>query len=136
MLEVTKALTTSGDVEVKFRLTKEEAAKIAIERIAKEIRKALDEALTYSPEEVLGPRQTGRLIRGGRAREGWTQVELAKRLNVSKTVISDLENGRREISKKMAAKLGEASAPIPRFFLPFSFCAQELCAKSSYHDFR
>jgi len=35
-----------------------------------------------------------------------TQVELAERLGVPKTVVSDLEHGRRPISKKMAAKLG------------------------------
>jgi len=61
----------------------------------------------YSPEQVFGPREPGRIIRGLRAREGWTQEELAARLETSKTVVCDLERGRRSVSKKMAAKLGE-----------------------------
>lgn len=117
MLEVTKALTTNEDVELKVRISRKEAASIGIERIAKEVRKALTEALTYSPEEVFGPRSPARLIRGGRTREGWTQIELARRLEVSKTVVSDLENGRREVSKKMAVKLGEVFNSDPAIFL-------------------
>ncbi len=117
MLEVTRAPTTGEDVEIRVRISRKDAESVAVEMIAREVRKALDAALTYTPEEVFGPREPGRLIRGGRTREGWTQIELAKHLGVSKTVVSDLEHGRRPISKKMASKLGEVFGASPLMFL-------------------
>jgi ribosome-binding protein aMBF1 (putative translation factor) len=117
MLEVTRVPITGDDVELTVRIPRKEAESIAVDMIAKEVRKALDAALSYTPEEVFGPRVPGRLIRGGRTREGWTQSELAKRLGVSKTVVSDLEHGRRPISKKMAGKLGEVFGSSPLVFL-------------------
>ena len=46
-------------------------------------------------------------IRVQRQKRGWTQVELAGKLSVSKQVISDLENDRRPISLDRAKKLGD-----------------------------
>lgn len=112
MLELMKAQTTDGFVDLCVRVKTDDAD--AVEAV---IRRALDEARTYTPEEVFGPRDPGRLIRGGRAREGWTQVELAKRLGISKTVVSDLERGRRPVSKKMATKLGEVFGSSSLVFL-------------------
>ena len=46
-------------------------------------------------------------LRGLRGREDLTQAELAARLGVSQNAISEMENGKRPISTKMAKRLGE-----------------------------
>jgi ribosome-binding protein aMBF1 (putative translation factor) len=112
VLELMKAQTTDGFVDLCIRVKNDDA-----DVIEAAIRRALDEARTYTTEDVFGPREPGRLIRGGRTREGWTQIELATRLGVSKSVVSDLEHGRRPISKKMAAKLGEVLGSSALAFL-------------------
>ena len=112
MSEVTRAQITGGFVELHVKVKTS-----VVDAVETAIRKTIEEAETYTPDEVFGPRNPGRLIRGGRTREGWTQVELAKRLGVSKSVVSDLEHGRRPISKKMAAKLGEVFGSTPLVFL-------------------
>ena len=45
-------------------------------------------------------------LRGLRGREDLTQAELAARLGVSQNAISEMENGKRPISTKMAKRLG------------------------------
>ncbi|WP_428565623.1 MAG: helix-turn-helix transcriptional regulator [Solidesulfovibrio sp. DCME] len=112
MSEVTRAQITDGYVDLHIRVKSGVA-----DAVEAAIRQAIEDTETYGPEEVFGPRNPGRLVRGGRTREGWTQVELAKRLGVSKTVVSDLEHGRRPISKKMAAKLAEVFGSSPLVFL-------------------
>ncbi|MDR3175034.1 MAG: helix-turn-helix domain-containing protein [Desulfovibrio sp.] len=46
-------------------------------------------------------------LRGLRGKEDITQVELAARLGVSQNAISEMESGKRPISRKMAKRLGE-----------------------------
>jgi DNA-binding XRE family transcriptional regulator len=45
------------------------------------------------------------LLKGLRYREGLTQVELAKKLNISQANLSAMENGRRTIGKELAKRI-------------------------------
>lgn len=78
---------------------------------------AFEDDASYTPEQVFGPLSPGRLLKGLRAREGWTQSDLAERLGTTKTVISDMETGRRPISRKTAMKLEEMTGTDYRVFL-------------------
>lgn len=51
--------------------------------------------------------KVGATIRGFRSRDGMTQIELAKKLNIRQSHISQMEHGKRGIGKKMAQKLGK-----------------------------
>jgi DNA-binding XRE family transcriptional regulator len=60
-----------------------------------------------SAEEVFPDGSPAMALRGLRGREEMSQTELAARLGVSQNVISEMENGKRPISPKMARRLGE-----------------------------
>jgi plasmid maintenance system antidote protein VapI len=47
------------------------------------------------------------VLRGFRAKMEWTQQELADKLGTTQNCISDMESGKRSISKAMAVRLGE-----------------------------
>lgn len=49
----------------------------------------------------------GRMIRGLRIKEGITESEFAARLNIAQDLVSELENGRREVSSNMAKIIAE-----------------------------
>ncbi len=59
----------------------------------------------------------GSVLRGLRAREGLTQVELAEKVGVPQTDISQIENGKRPIGKKMAERLSKVFDTDYRVFL-------------------
>lgn len=69
-------------------------------------------------EKLIGPLTVGMLIRAYRTREGITQQDLADKLDLKVTYISDIENDRRIPSmakvKEMAEKLGELVAQYIR----------------------
>jgi DNA-binding XRE family transcriptional regulator len=46
-------------------------------------------------------------LRGLRGKEDITQAELAARLGISQNMVSDMESGKRNISLKMAKRIGE-----------------------------
>ncbi len=56
-------------------------------------------------------------LRGLRYRDGFTQQELANQLNIHRHHISEMENGKRTISKDMAKKLAKIFNINYRFFL-------------------
>ena len=60
-----------------------------------------------SADEVFSDGCPAMALRGLRGREDLTQAELAARLGVSQNAISEMENGKRPISTKMAKRLGE-----------------------------
>jgi len=60
-----------------------------------------------SAEEVFPDGSPPMALRGLRGREGLTQSEFAARIGVSQNVISEMESGKRPISRKMAKRLGE-----------------------------
>ena len=121
MSELMKARTTSGFVEFSLRVDKAQADKV--EAALKALLAILpappvdSEERLYTVEDAFGPRDPGRMIRGYRSREGLTQADLAARLGTTRTVVSDLENGRRPVSAKMARRLAEIFDSSPRMFL-------------------
>lgn len=119
MSERMKARTTDGFVEFSLRVPEAQAKRVgdalrALVALLPEVPPAgplADEALEddtlYSPEEVFGAWTPGAAVRGYRLREGLTQAALGQGIGVTRSVISDLENGRRPVSGAMARKLGE-----------------------------
>lgn len=59
----------------------------------------------------------GVAVRGGRTKEGLTQVELAKRLGIAQGDVSAMENGKKSIGKKMAKRLSKVLRIHYRVFL-------------------
>lgn len=51
---------------------------------------------------------SGRLLRGGRVKEGLTQAQLATLVGIPQRHVSEMENGKRPIGKEMAKRLGAA----------------------------
>ena len=49
--------------------------------------------------------RAGAVLQGARHKEELTQVELAKKLNITQADLSKMEHGKRTIGKKMAKKL-------------------------------
>jgi DNA-binding XRE family transcriptional regulator len=120
MLELTKARTTKGFVDFSVRVPEAEADRVlaalkAMVELANGVR--FDDERTYSPAEVFGPKNPGRLVRGARGREGWTQAELARRMGTTRSVVCDLENGRRPMSLAMARRLAEVFGVAHTVFL-------------------
>jgi ribosome-binding protein aMBF1 (putative translation factor) len=52
--------------------------------------------------------EAGVALKGARAKAGLSQNEVAEKLQITQSHISDMENGRRPIGKKMAKRLAEA----------------------------
>lgn len=71
----------------------------------------------FSVADVFPERTPGMLIEGLRLKFEMTQEKLAELLNTKQNRISDLENGRREVSKEMAKKLGEVFKVPYQMFL-------------------
>jgi len=60
----------------------------------------------YSFEEVFPGTHPGMVLNGFRLKVDMTQNELAEKLGISQNRVSDMEKGKRPISKAMAKKLG------------------------------
>jgi DNA-binding XRE family transcriptional regulator len=60
----------------------------------------------YTIGEVFPEAHPGMVLRGFRGRDGMTQDELAKKLGITQNRISEMESGKRPISRRMAEKLG------------------------------
>ena len=77
----------------------------------------IDEDKLYSAKEVMGDITPGRALRGLRVREDMTQKEFAEKLGISQRRVSELENGIRPISAKMALKIEEVFGDPYEIFL-------------------
>lgn len=96
-----------------------------LDKVASEIKALLekvedddiDDNVTYSAEEVIGPTTPGRLLRGLRYREDLTQAEFARKLGVKQHHISEMERDIRPISKAMAHKIDETFGISYKVFL-------------------
>ncbi len=70
-------------------------------------------------KEIRQQMTPGESVYLNRDMRGMTQAELAEKLGVAKTVVSDIEKGRRSISRKMAVKLGQVFGSDPSAFFDF-----------------
>jgi DNA-binding XRE family transcriptional regulator len=61
----------------------------------------------FSSAEVFPDGSPAMALRGFRGKEEITQAELAARLGISQNMVSDMESGKRNISVKMAKRIGE-----------------------------
>jgi DNA-binding XRE family transcriptional regulator len=61
--------------------------------------------------------EPGILLKGLRYREGLSQTECAKKLNITQTNLSAMENGRRHIGKELAKRIGDVFGLDYRIFL-------------------
>lgn len=59
----------------------------------------------------------GTTLRGFRERDQWTQVRLAAELGIRQTDVSQIENGRRPVGKKMAKRFAKVFKTDYRVFL-------------------
>jgi DNA-binding XRE family transcriptional regulator len=67
----------------------------------------IDDNKRYSIEEAFPDLCPATVLHGARLRCDLTQTELAEKLGIKQSHISEMESGRRHISRKMAAKLGK-----------------------------
>jgi DNA-binding XRE family transcriptional regulator len=61
----------------------------------------------FTSAEVFPDGTPAMALRGLRGKEDITQAELAARLGISQNMVSDMESGKRNISVKMAKRIGE-----------------------------
>lgn len=61
--------------------------------------------------------KAGALLKGLRLREGLSQIEFAKKINVTQANLSNMENGRRPIGKIIAKRIEKAFGANYRYFL-------------------
>jgi DNA-binding transcriptional regulator YiaG len=115
MLEPTKEQITEDFAEVcrRHRLPAEKIRKIR-EAVAF-ILEAEEGSLPL--EEFFPELHPGSAIRGLRLREGLTQEQLARRLGIKRTNLSEMENGKRPIGKNMAKRLAEVLKTDYKVFL-------------------
>lgn len=82
----------------------------------------VEEEKTVPADEVLKDvykkyGKAGAVIRGCRARNGMTQIVLAKKLGVTQGDLSKMENGKRPVGKAMARRLAKVFKTDYRIFL-------------------
>lgn len=75
---------------------------------------SIDELFSNLTQESGEP---GVLLKGLRYREGLSQIDFAKKLNVSQTNLSAMENGRRAIGKELAKRISVLFEVDYRIFL-------------------
>lgn len=123
MLELMRRQITDGIVE--FSLQVPEQAAEGVEQAMKAL-VALVAQLpapvvlkNFEGEEVfvLPVPPAHRVLSGARKCEGWTQRELAQRLNIKQQHVSEMENGKRTITVKMAKELAQVFGTGYKTFL-------------------
>ena len=68
-------------------------------------------------QEIEKYTEIGAMVRAGRFKAGLTQRELAEQLKILPHHVSEMEHGKRPVSKKMAQKLGKIFNLDYRVFL-------------------
>lgn len=72
---------------------------------------------TIDLNELFPELHSGSAIKGLRYREGLTQEQLARKINVKRHHISEMENGKRPVGKEMAKRLSAALGTDYKVFL-------------------
>jgi addiction module HigA family antidote len=71
----------------------------------------------FTIKEAFPDGHPGMVLHGARLREEMTQAELAEKLNITQNRVSEMESGKRNISKNMALKLAKFFDTSYRVFL-------------------
>ena len=78
-------------------------------------------AMRFLEKRTGGPLSMAKLLEATRNGEGWSQAELAEKLGVSRSVVCDIEHGRRfvsaELAERFALKLGKSKTQFVRIAL-------------------
>jgi len=87
-----------------------------------ETKKAVHRKGNVSAKELFGEHdkehgKAAALLKGLRARENLSQVEFAKKINVSQANLSKMENGSRPIGKIIAKRIAKAFSVNYRYFI-------------------
>lgn len=77
-------------------------------------KKLANELFTTIKQKYTKP---GVLLRGTRHREGLTQEQMAKKLNITQADLSKMENGKRPIGKTIARRIEEVFGVDYHYFL-------------------
>ena len=118
-MALTKKQITSDYAKIYLRVPKKKISKVknAIEKILllANIQFSLQTEAEYEGkestialEELYPDLHSGSAIKGLRYREGLSQEQLAKKINVTRKHISEIENGKRTIEKDLAKRLSIA----------------------------
>jgi DNA-binding XRE family transcriptional regulator len=76
-----------------------------------------DDDKLYSIEEIFPDICPAKILRGFRLGHELDQTELAEKLGIKQSRLSEMETGKRPISRKMAAKLGKVFDMPPKTFI-------------------
>jgi DNA-binding XRE family transcriptional regulator len=124
MSEHLKIQTTGEFADICVRVPAAHAARVCavIEHVlalipGQEAGAGTDEDRLYAVAEVFPDMQPGDMLRGARHREGLTQVQLAIKIGVKPSHISEMEKGKRPMGKDMAKRLGKALNTSYQVFL-------------------
>jgi len=119
MSERMKVSTTAGYADICVRVPESQAARVKalLENVLALLPDEASEDRLYSIKEVFPEMQAGDVLRGARYREALTQAQLAARVGVNPSHISEMERGKRPIGKEMAKRLAEALNTSYRVFL-------------------
>ncbi len=116
MSELMKKPRTDGYVDFTCRVPASMAPAVqkAFEGVLALVR---EQERTYTVEEVFPGYAPGHALRGARQMHDLTQRELAERIGVAATHISEMERGKRPIGKSMAKRLAAALQTDYKVFL-------------------
>jgi len=116
MLAHTKKQTTTGYIEVRYRVPVENLDKVK-KAMAGYGAEETSESESIPWREVCPDFNASQALQGARYRESLTQKELARLIGVSQTHISEMEHGKRPIGKEMAKRLAKVLKVDYRVFL-------------------
>jgi len=124
MSESMKVQTTGDFADISIRVPAAQAARVCalLENVlallpGQEPGGEGEEDRLYSVEEVFPDMPPGDILRGARHREGLTQAQLAAKIGVKASHISEMEKGKRPLGKDLAKRLAQAFNTSYRVFL-------------------
>jgi DNA-binding XRE family transcriptional regulator len=104
---IEKAVEIVLTVPVKEATRVSETVRVVMELAGHKVRHVNDDGEgLYSIAEVFPEARPGMVLRGFRGRDDMTQKVLAEKLGISQNRVSDMESGKRPITRRMAEKLG------------------------------